>query len=194
MEPIPGTGFTKAKRLFRWGTTALRGGLGQPNNTDRAALSSGDYELGKVGEETKALKGVSFQKMLMILAHYKLIEDDQCLSLEDQLRHRQKMNWLYTHANVTFVRNALLTMILRRRFMKFYQEVQRIRARIDETLISPTTGQGWHRQQETGSGSGAIPEPSASRTTIPDSGELEPEQAGKLIESLRSEWRCKWLI
>ncbi|KAI8359295.1 Ion transport protein-domain-containing protein [Mortierella sp. GBAus27b] len=38
---------------------------------------------------------ISFHGMLMILARYKLVEDESAFSIEERLRHRQKMQWLH---------------------------------------------------------------------------------------------------
>ncbi|KAF9942606.1 calcium channel protein [Mortierella alpina] len=124
MEPIPGTETRKKKRLFHWraGSFGKGGGKG----------AAGDFEMAEIGgemlEDDDALRGISFQKMLNILAHYKLIEDDQCLSIGDMLRHRQKMDRIHARVNVTNVKSILLKVVLRQRFLKHYRAVQRIRA------------------------------------------------------------------
>ncbi|KAG0223145.1 calcium channel protein [Mortierella sp. GBA43] len=196
MDPIPSSGYTKAKRLLRWGTATLRGVNPQPTSS-AAETASDDYELGKVGED-EDVRGISFQKMLMTLAHYKLIEDDHCLSIGEQLRHRQKMDWLHAHVNVVDVKSILLTMFLRRRFMKYYHEVQSIRARTKQTPpASPVVGRGddeqgqepesstsKDRKQGKASAGGLSPTPAASTVEL-----LDPKQAEDQIDSLRSEWR-----
>ncbi|CAO3564105.1 unnamed protein product [Mortierella alpina] len=123
MEPIPGTETRKKKGFFHWraGSFGKSGGKG----------SAGDFEMAEIGgemQEDDALRGVSFQKMLNILAHYKLIEDDQCLSIGDMLRHRQKMDRIHARVNVTNVKSILLKVVLRQRFLKHYRAVQRIQA------------------------------------------------------------------
>ncbi|KAF9285597.1 calcium channel protein [Mortierella alpina] len=123
MEPIPGTETRKKKGLFHWRAGSF--GKGGGKNT------AGDFEMAEIGGEMledDALRGISFQKMLNILAHYKLIEDDQCLSIGDMLRHRQKMDRIHARVNVTNVKNILLKVILRQRFLTHYRAVQRIKA------------------------------------------------------------------
>ncbi|KAF9983243.1 calcium channel protein [Modicella reniformis] len=206
MDPIPETVFTKAKRLFRWGTANLRGGGNQTGGAVQATMAD-DYEMGQLGEDTEPLKGISFQKMLMILAHYRLVEDDHCLSIGDQLRHRQKMDWLHAHVNVVDVKSILLTMFLRRRFLKYYREVQSIHARTKQTppsspLTEPVGGDssssssraqvdaGMRVRINTGDSSQVASVASTSRTAIKKSEEqLDPEQAEAQIRDLRSEWR-----
>ncbi|KAF9959783.1 calcium channel protein [Mortierella alpina] len=107
MEPIPGTETRKKKGLFHWraGSFGKGGGKG----------AAGDFEMAEIGGEMledDALRGISFQKMLHILAHYKLIEDDQ----------------IHARVNVTNVKSILLKVILRQRFLKHYRAVQRIKA------------------------------------------------------------------
>lgn len=71
MEPIPGSESRKKKTLFDWRRRSRA--------SSRGAL--GDYEMGEIGGEMPEIhRGISFQKLLTIIAHYKLIEDDQCLS------------------------------------------------------------------------------------------------------------------
>lgn len=71
MEPIPGSESRKKKTLFNWRRRSRAGG--------REGL--GDYEMGEIGGEMPEIqRGISFQKLLTTIAHYKLIEDDQCLS------------------------------------------------------------------------------------------------------------------
>ena len=71
MEPIPGSESRKKKTLFNW----WRG------SRARGREGLGDYEMGEIGGEMPEIqRGISFQKLLNVIAHYKLIEDDQCLS------------------------------------------------------------------------------------------------------------------
>ncbi|KAF9928693.1 calcium channel protein [Linnemannia zychae] len=140
MEPIPGTEPRKKSRFFRWHTSCFgkKSGLGIIDTTGSGirsrhpGASAGDYEMGGLGEDDatpeEGLKGVSFQKLLMILAHYKLIEDDQCLSIRDMFHHRQKMDRIHAHMNVIKIRSVLLKFLIRQRFLKHYQAVQRIQA------------------------------------------------------------------
>ncbi|KAF9116172.1 calcium channel protein [Mortierella sp. AM989] len=134
MEPIPGTEHRK-KRFFHWrstshGSTSNGAGVGGPLS------GNGDYEMGQIGDKApEAQYGISFQKMLDILAHYKLIEDDQCLSIGDMLRHRQKMDRIHARVNVIYVKSILLKMILRQRFLKHYDAVKKIHARTDSNSM-----------------------------------------------------------
>ncbi|KAG0368488.1 calcium channel protein, partial [Mortierella sp. AD032] len=143
MEPIPGTEPRKRRsRFFFWRNlgrqsgAATAAGLASTGATSGIKRSgpgpeAGDYEMGRIGEDEvpeEGLKGVSFQKMLMILAHYKLIEDDQCLSIRDMFHHRQKMDRIHAHMNVIKIRSVLLKFLIRQRFLKHYRAVQRIQA------------------------------------------------------------------
>lgn len=138
MEPIPGTEPRKRRsRFFPWRSLGRQAGASAAAGAGGAASGAGpgpeagDYEMGGLGEDDtpeEGLKGVSFQKMLMILAHYKLIEDDQCLSIRDMFHHRQKMDRIHAHMNVIMIRSVLLKFLIRQRFLKHYRAVQRIQA------------------------------------------------------------------
>ncbi|KAF9913297.1 calcium channel protein [Linnemannia zychae] len=146
MEPIPGTEPRKRRsRFFPWlnrgrdvGGAAATGSGGAKSTGAMSGArglgpgpEAGDYEMGGLGEDEvpeEGLKGISFQKMLMILAHYKLIEDDQCLSIRDMFHHRQKMDRIHAHMNVIKIRSVLLKFLIRQRFLKHYRAVQRIQA------------------------------------------------------------------
>ncbi|KAF9431383.1 calcium channel protein [Entomortierella beljakovae] len=128
MDPIPGTDSSKNKSFFHWRSRS-QGSTG----AGVGGISSGDYEMGGIGKAAHETQyGISFQKMLYILAHYKLVEDDQCLSIRDMLRHRQKMDRIHARVNVVCVKGVLLKMVLRQRFLKHYNAIQRIRARTDD--------------------------------------------------------------
>ncbi|KAF9586210.1 calcium channel protein [Lunasporangiospora selenospora] len=144
MEPIPGSEDRGKKGLLRWTSMGLSGGKSgaksggnggnggnggiwsNRNSRDLNRKLDGDFEMGEIGGESQPDVGISFQKMLNILAHYKLIEDDQCLSIGDLLRHRQKMDRIHAQVNVTNVKGILLRVMLRRRFLKHYSAVNKI--------------------------------------------------------------------
>ncbi|KAG0249803.1 calcium channel protein [Mortierella polycephala] len=174
MEPIPGTESKKKKRFFHWRAGSL-GGAGK--NAD------GDYEMGEVGAEMmEAQQGISFQKMLTIMAHYKLIEDDQCLSIGDILRHRQKMDRIHAHINVTSVRSVLLKFVLRQRFLRYYGAVQRIRALAGETSSSggsgnPPSDVNSAGPSSVGAGAGSIPSQHVPYVAHSSHSSISPEQS-----------------
>ncbi|KAF8927182.1 calcium channel protein [Dissophora ornata] len=212
MEPIPGREPRRRGRLFQH-LRSLSGGShhGVNNGSGVGPSTSGDYEMGEVGDEKiEAPRGISFQKMLTILAHYKLIEDDQCLSIRDMLRHRQKMDRLHAQVNVMNVKSILLRMMLRQRFVRpegsfgsgvgvgglggaSVQQIPTIEHSQSATSPgSPTT---------TAAGALAV---TASATSVRsllsflseadqralERGEpIDPERANLMIHDLRSEWR-----
>ncbi|KAG0294302.1 calcium channel protein, partial [Dissophora globulifera] len=154
MEPIPGTEPRRRRRFLQhlrsWSTGSLGGGVGVGSGGHDRATSSGssgggggkDYEMGRLGdEENEPQRGISFQKMLTILAHYKLIEDDQCLSIRDLLRHRQKMDRLHAQVNVIIVRSMLLSMVLRQRFVRYCKDIERIVALTDTSGKDGSSGE-----------------------------------------------------
>ncbi|KAF9324648.1 calcium channel protein [Podila minutissima] len=142
MEPIPGSESRKKKTLLDWRRRSRA--------SSRGAL--GDYEMGEIGGEMPEIhRGISFQKLLTIIAHYKLIEDDQ---IGDLLRHRQKMDRIHARVNVMSVKSVLLKVVLRQRFLKHYRAVQRILALAEDSVrdISSDDNNGGH-----GGGSGSAP-------------------------------------
>ncbi|KAF9313622.1 calcium channel protein [Podila horticola] len=144
MEPIPGSESRKKKTLFNWRRRSRAGG--------REGL--GDYEMGEIGGEMPEIqRGISFQKLLTTIAHYKLIEDDQCLSIGDLLRHRQKMDRIHARVNVMSVKSVLLKVVLRQRFLKHYRAVQQIRA-LAEDYVRENNSDDNNGSHGGGSGSG----------------------------------------
>ncbi|KAF9296993.1 calcium channel protein [Mortierella antarctica] len=142
MEPIPGSESRKKKTLFDWRRRSRA--------SSRGAL--GDYEMGEIGGEMPEIhRGISFQKLLTIIAHYKLIEDDQ---IGDLLRHRQKMDRIHARVNVMSVKSVLLKVVLRQRFLKHYRAVQRILALAEDSVrdINSDDNNGGHS-----GGSGSAP-------------------------------------
>ncbi|KAG0090940.1 calcium channel protein [Podila epicladia] len=141
MEAIPGSESRKKKTLFNW----------RRSNTAGGREGFGDYEMGEIGGEMPEIhRGISFQKLLTIIAHYKLIEDDQ---IGDLLRHRQKMDRIHARVNVMSVKSVLLKVVLRQRFLKHYRAVQRIRA-IAENSVREVNSDDNNGDHSGGSGSG----------------------------------------
>ncbi|KAG0268944.1 calcium channel protein [Actinomortierella ambigua] len=154
MEPIPTPESKKANRLsaslfgFHFGSggektrggpsaPAAFGGIGDGSRGlhdafEMRSIAAGGTGSGQGGAALKRPMGISFQKMLNILAQYTLIEDDQCLLIGDLLRHRQKMDRIYARVHTHHVRSVLLMVMLRQRFKKHYRELQRIRAQVEE--------------------------------------------------------------
>ncbi|KAG0295245.1 calcium channel protein [Linnemannia gamsii] len=175
MEPIPGTEPRKRRsRFFPWRSLGRQARTSAPSSGAGGGAGAsgtgpgreaGDYEMGGLGEDDtpeEGLRGVSFQKMLMILAHYKLIEDDQCLSIRDMFHHRQKMDRIHAHMNVIKIRSVLLKFLIRQRFLKHYRAVQRIQA---------LTGAAWSDDQPPigGDPSGSPPPPPSYGASGPSS-------------------------
>jgi len=230
MEPIPGSA-NKKKGLLQWRAPSFG-----PSAAARSRAAT--FEMQEMGGEDSpgVQMGISFQKMLIIMAHYKLIEDDQCLSIGDLLRHRQKMDRIHARVNAMNVQRVLLKVILRQRFLKHYRAVQRIQelategeearelelahssresVSTDQTASTHKKHVRIHTGESEGAGvvggrgqrgdAGASPvvgtrsrnnvviiEP--EKTALEDDESIDPEQAGAMIDNLRSEWRCKFII
>ncbi|KAF9999058.1 calcium channel protein [Entomortierella chlamydospora] len=220
MDPISGAGLKSRSRFLPWrrltqSSTTLGG----------QAPGSEDYEMGKLKPDSPDVEvGISFQKMLRILANYKLIEDDSCFSIGEMLRHRQKMDRIHARVNVIYIKSVLLKMILRQRFLKHYNEVKKIRARTekpsehfepayagivhskqipmithsdhssDVTIQAADSSQRRVRidigESEIVPASAGSSSSSRNVVTASDKEELiDSEEAGEIIDGLRSEWR-----
>ncbi|WWC88695.1 uncharacterized protein L201_003608 [Kwoniella dendrophila CBS 6074] len=73
------------------------------------------YNEAKISEEDG--RGISFTSMLMMLAHYKLIDDEKALQLDDLLVRRAKNERVTDLVNLDRVRGLLRTIYWRRRFL-----------------------------------------------------------------------------
>ncbi|ORX40063.1 Ion transport protein-domain-containing protein [Kockovaella imperatae] len=62
-------------------------------------------------------RGISFTNMLMMLAHYRLIDDEKALLLDDLLARREKKERVTDLVNLDRVRGLLRTIYWRRRFL-----------------------------------------------------------------------------
>ncbi|KAK3818697.1 MAG: Ion transport protein-domain-containing protein [Benniella sp.] len=82
----------------------------------------------KGGSEVK--RRISFHKMLMILARYKLAEDETWFSVEERLRHRQRMEVLHQVVRKNAIKSICRIMIPRLRFMQYCRKVLSIEARV----------------------------------------------------------------
>ncbi|KAF9125802.1 calcium channel protein [Mortierella sp. 14UC] len=203
MEPIPGTEPRKRRsRFFPWlnrgrqagGTAAFGSGGAKSTGATSGARDSGpgseagDYEMGGLGEDEvpeEGLKGISFQKMLMILAHYKLIEDDQCLSIRDMFHHRQKMDRIHAHMNVIKIRSVLLKFLIRQRFLKHYRAVQRIQA-----LIGGPDGAWSDDQPPIGGDPSSGPPPPPSSSSAPPAPSSSPSASASAAPTTPSSSRA----
>ncbi|CAG8569817.1 3141_t:CDS:10 [Ambispora leptoticha] len=61
-------------------------------------------------------KGISFANMLIMLAHYKLIDDDKSLRIDELLKRKEKMEKVIDHVNKDRVKSLLRTIYWRRKF------------------------------------------------------------------------------
>ncbi|KAF9351296.1 calcium channel protein, partial [Mortierella sp. AD094] len=160
MKPIPKTETTR-NGFNLW-----------PRNQASASAEemTSNLEMGPVGIQYR----ISFEEMLDIVARNKLLKDDQCFSLAEALRHRKTMDRVRAHVDVMNIRRGLLRMIYRRRFLKYYGDVQEIRARAAHAEGHPVDNI----------------EP-ANLANVGSSSNRRNEVTGELIEieELRATWR-----
>ncbi|GAA6002036.1 hypothetical protein JCM10207_003048 [Rhodosporidiobolus poonsookiae] len=74
------------------------------------------HEAMMLAEET--LKGISFQKMLTLLAHYRLIDDDSALQMDELVARRQVHQRVAHRVDLDRVHAFLRMVVLRRRFLQ----------------------------------------------------------------------------
>lgn len=75
-------------------------------------------------------RGISFTQMLLLLAHYKLIDDEDALRVDELLVRRAKLERVHDLVSLDRVRGLIRTLYWRRRFLA-HQEEQHVRQRAD---------------------------------------------------------------
>lgn len=70
--------------------------------------------------------GVSFSDMMLLVAHYKLIDDEHALSLEELMERRELLQHVEDRIETERVRGALRQIWLRRRFLAVREEHHRM--------------------------------------------------------------------
>lgn len=88
--------------------------------------------------------GLSFTDMLLLLAHYKLIDDEQALGLDELVDRRELMQHVEDRIETERIRGILRQIWLRRRFLAIREAKQRLSgdrsyASLQHILGSPTT-------------------------------------------------------
>ncbi|GAA5943198.1 hypothetical protein JCM10213_006241 [Rhodosporidiobolus nylandii] len=79
-------------------------------------------------EAESSLKGISFNRALMVIAHYRLIDDDMALQMDELVQRRQKQQIVTERVNMDKVHSFLRMVVLRRRY-----EAQKRAARYEGT-------------------------------------------------------------
>lgn len=88
--------------------------------------------------QNRAKGGISFTDMLTLIAHYKLIDDEQALSLEELVERRELLQIVEDRIETERVRGFLLQLWLRRRFQAMRRERLRISATSNQALSVPS--------------------------------------------------------
>ncbi|GAA6051051.1 Calcium-channel protein CCH1 [Rhodotorula toruloides] len=65
----------------------------------------------------ESLKGISLNKMLILLAHYRLVEDESALQLDELAKRRRKQELVADWVDLDRVNSFLRMVVLRRRFL-----------------------------------------------------------------------------
>lgn len=69
-------------------------------------------------------KGISFTNMLLLIAHYKLVDDDQALEVGELIERRTRKQRVDDKYNLERVRGVMRMVYLRRRFLALREERQ----------------------------------------------------------------------
>jgi len=81
------------------------------------------YHEALISEEDR--KGISFNNMLLLLAHYKLIDDDEALRVDELLLRRTTIDYVTDRMNLDRVRSLLRMIYHRRKYLALRQEHNR---------------------------------------------------------------------
>ncbi|GAA5884714.1 hypothetical protein JCM6882_005364 [Rhodosporidiobolus microsporus] len=76
-------------------------------------------------EAEASYKGISFNKMLTLIAHYRLIDDDNALQMEELSARRQQQAQVVERVQIDRVHSFLLMTVLRRRYLAQRQAAKR---------------------------------------------------------------------
>ncbi|CAG8439201.1 10106_t:CDS:10 [Funneliformis caledonium] len=67
-------------------------------------------------------KGISFTSMLIMLAHYKLINDDKCLEIHEYIKRKEKLEKVIDNVNKDRVKSLLRTIYWHKKFKAIKEE------------------------------------------------------------------------
>ncbi|GAA5872257.1 hypothetical protein JCM8547_004796 [Rhodosporidiobolus lusitaniae] len=76
-------------------------------------------------EAEKSVKGISFATMLTLIAHYRLIDDDMALQMDELVKRRQQQELVVQRVSTDKVHSFLLMTVLRRRYLNLRQASRR---------------------------------------------------------------------
>ncbi|GAA5967490.1 hypothetical protein JCM11641_000565 [Rhodosporidiobolus odoratus] len=76
-------------------------------------------------EAEASFKGISFTKMLMLIAQYRLVNDDMALQMEELAERRQKQHAIAEKVQMDRLHSFLLMIVLRRRYLARQQANRR---------------------------------------------------------------------
>jgi hypothetical protein len=88
----------------------------------------------KMSQDPRDPRGVSFTAMLLMLAHYTLIDDEKALRVDELLVRRAKVERVEDLVNLDRVRGLLRTIYWRRRFLRVHDEKRMLEAHNTGTI------------------------------------------------------------
>ncbi|CAG8581619.1 28361_t:CDS:10 [Gigaspora margarita] len=78
-------------------------------------------------------KGISFTNMLLLLAHYKLIDDEKCLEIHEYVKRQIKLKKVIDSVNRERVKSLLRTILWRKKFRAF-KNLKSVRINDDDSV------------------------------------------------------------
>ncbi|KAM0754891.1 hypothetical protein T439DRAFT_283840 [Meredithblackwellia eburnea MCA 4105] len=86
-------------------------------------------------EAEASSKGISFRSMLLLLAHYCLVHDDNALQLEEALARREKLEKVMDRVNAENVRGLFKTIVHRRKFLAYRERMRQETTGVPEIVV-----------------------------------------------------------
>ncbi|CAI2169741.1 19144_t:CDS:10 [Funneliformis geosporum] len=123
-----------------WGSSKQRNNL-EVENLDIKKLenSLSKINLNQVYKRRKTYnqlyQGISFTNMLIMLAHYKLMNDDKCLEIHEYIKRKEKLEKVIDNVNKDRVKSLLRTIYWHKKFKAIKEERLR-RERMSEMVGS----------------------------------------------------------
>ncbi|CAB4398324.1 unnamed protein product [Rhizophagus irregularis] len=78
-------------------------------------------------------KGISFTNMLIMFAHYRLINDDQCLEIHEYIKRKEKLERVNDNVNKDLVKSLLRTIYWRKKFKMIRERRLRVERHSETT-------------------------------------------------------------
>jgi len=140
-------------------------------------------------------KGISFTNMLLLLAHYKLLDVDNAMQLEELLQRKARMARIEDLTNLDRIRGLIRTIYLRKRFLRHRDELRRAETDVPAIFVQTSDASSPPRSPRLQSvsptpeaghsppGSPIRDSPRSPMVSTPSSGRLSPKGSPGEISS-----------